>query len=352
MADEKQLLNDLCSISGIAGREHQVIEKISQTVAPWTDETKLNTLGSLIAIKRGAGPEHPRLMISTHIDEVGFAVSSREGHGFVRIEPRGGIDPKVLPGQILHIIGQNETTPAVVCTIPPHLLLQEERKSILPYEKLLLDTGLDEDDFKKKINIGDPVVFEPYFKALGGKKIAGKSLDNRASALVSIKLLEALQRTKHGWDICCVFSTQEEVGAKGAETAAYEVQPSCAIAIDVTFGDQPEVQEPKAYPLGKAIPVGVGPNFSKPLQKLIFSAADEEGIKVTHEPMPYPAGTDASSIQTIKEGIPTALISIPLRFMHSPLEMVDENDIRSAVRLLQAVVKKLDHDHREGFSWL
>ncbi len=352
MTDWKQILNELCSISGIAGQEAQVIEKITQIVAPWTDETRLNTLGSLIAIKRGVGPGHPRLMISTHIDEIGFVVSSLEGKGFVRIEPRGGIDPKVLPGQGLHIIGREGVVPAVVCTIPPHLLLEEERKCILPYEKLLLDTGLDEDSLNKKVKIGDPIVFEPYFKALGGKNIASKSLDNRASALASIKLLEALQRIKHQWDVCCVFSTQEEVGAKGAKTAAYELQPSCAIALDVTFGDQPEVQEPKAYPLGKAIPVGIGPNFSKPLQKLILSAAEKEGIAVTPEPMPYPRGTDAASIQTIREGIPTGLISIPLRFMHSPLEMVDENDINNAAKLLGAVIQKLDDEHREGFSWL
>jgi endoglucanase len=350
MTDWKSIIEQLSQAHGISGQENEVVQHIARLVQPWADEIKINNLGSLIAIKKGTGNHHPRLMISTHIDEIGFVVSAIEEGGFIRIEPRGGIDPKVLPAQLLQILSREGVIPAEVCTIPPHLLLSEERDKVMIYEKMLLDTGLDEVEVRNKIHIGDPIIFSMPFKTLSGSKFSGKSLDNRASAMVSLKLLESLQRTKHQWDICCVFSVQEEVGCKGAKTAAHELQPSCAVALDVSFGEQPETKESEVYPLGTALPLGVGPNFSKKLLKLIQNAANEDQIATVLDPTPFPRGTDASTIQTVSEGIPTALISIPLRYMHTPIETVDEKDINNASRLLQGIIRKLDEEHREGFK--
>lgn len=350
MTDWKSIFEQLSQANGISGKETEVTQFIAKIVQPWIDELKTNPLGSLIAIKKGSGKHHPRLMISTHIDEIGFVVSAIEDGGFIRIEPRGGVDPKVLPAQILQILGREGPIPAEVCTIPPHLLLSEERDKVMVYEKMLLDTGMDETEVKRRVLIGDPIVFSMPFKALAGTKFSGKSMDNRASALVSMKLLESLQRTKHQWDVCCVFSVQEEVGCKGAKTSAYELQPSCAIALDVSFGEQPEVKEADSFPLGSALPLGIGPNFSKKLLQLIQNAANEDQIATVLDPTPFPRGTDASTIQTVSEGIPTALISLPLRYMHTPIETIDEKDINNASRLLQGVIRKLDEEHGEGFK--
>jgi tetrahedral aminopeptidase len=352
MTDWKSIFEQLSQANGISGKETEVTQLIAKIVQPWTDELKTNTLGSLIAIKKGSGKHHPRLMISTHIDEIGFVVSAIEDGGFIRIEPRGGVDPKILPAQMLQILSREGPIPAEVCTIPPHLLLSEERDKVMVYEKMLLDTGMEEAEVKRRVLIGDPIVFLMPFKALAGTKFSGKSMDNRASALVSMKLLEALQRINHQWDVCCVFSVQEEVGCKGAKTSAYELQPSCAIALDVSFGEQPEVKEADSYPLGTALPLGIGPNFSKKLLQLIQNAGNEDQIATVLDPSPFPRGTDASTIQTVSEGIPTALISLPLRYMHTPIETIDEKDINNASRLLQGVIRKLDEEHGEGFKCL
>ncbi len=350
MTDWSKILQQLSQTNGIAGREEPVIEMIKPIIHPWVDEMKMNKLGSLIAIKKGFGNSHPKLMISTHIDEIGFIVSSLTKEGFVCIEPRGGIDLKILPGQMMQIHTLNEVIPAVVSTVPPHLLKEDERDMVLPYEKIILDPGLSVADAFAKIHTGDTILFASSFSSLSSQRYSGKAFDNRVSALTSMRLLEALQRIHHLWDIVCVFSSQEEVGARGARTAAYEIEPSAAIAIDVTLGDQPEVQEQSSYPLGLAIPVGIGPNFSKKLVKLIQSAASEEQIATVYEPIPYPRGTDAATIQTTAEGIPTALISIPLRYMHTPIEVVDEKDIQNTCRLLIAIINKLDSEHQEGFQ--
>lgn len=350
MTDWKSILEQLSQANGISGKESEVTQFITKIIQPWTDEIKTNSLGSLIAIKKGESNHHPRLMISTHIDEIGFVVSAIEKGGFIRMEPRGGVDPKILPAQMLHILTQQGQIPAEVCTIPPHLLLSEERDKVMVYEKLLLDTGLDENEVKSRIRIGDPIVFAMPFQSLAGSKFSGKSLDNRASAVVSMKLLEALQRTKHQWDVCCVFSVQEEVGCKGAKTSAHELQPSVAIALDVCFGEQADTKESDTYPLGSALPLGVGPNFSKKLLQLIQNSANEDQIPHVLDPTPFPRGTDASTIQTVLEGIPTALISLPLRYMHTPIETIDEKDLNNASRLLQSVIRKLDEEYREGFK--
>ncbi len=350
MINYQSFLEKLSNANGIAGREQEIISMLAEIVRPWTDELHITSLGSLIAIKKGSGPHHPRLMISTHIDEIGFVVSALEEGSFARIEPRGGIDLKVLPGQMLQILSKDGPIPAVVCTIPPHLLLPEERNKVSGYEQLFLDTGLEEDEFKRRVQIGQPVLFEASFLSLKDKRYSGKALDNRASAVVSIALLESLQYLRHSWDICCVFSTQEEVGCKGAKTAAYELHPSCAIAMDVTYGDQSGMKETDTFALGNALPLGVGPNFSKKFLQLIQQAGREEQISTVPEPMSLPMGTDASTIQTSLEGIPTALISLPLRYMHSPVETVDEKDLVNAVRLLRSVIRLLDTDHKEGFK--
>lgn len=308
-------------------------------------------MGNLIAIKKGQSTNHQKLMISTHIDEIGCVISSILPGGFLRVEPRGGVDPKILLSQEMIITSKKGLISAVFSTIPPHLLKTEEKSKIIGFDNLILDTGLPEEEVRQKIQIGDCVYFKGNFKELLNMRFCGKSFDNRASALISILLLQELSFVKHEWDIYCVFSTQEEVGCKGAETSANYLTPQIAIAIDVTFGDQPDITEFEGYKLGEAVPVGIGPNFTKKIVSDILSAGKEENIKTILEPIAHPGGTDASPIQVSGAGIPTALLSIPIRYMHTPIEMLDMKDIKNAVKLLVAYIRRLDQTSGEALLW-
>ena len=349
--DEKKVLETLSGSYGITGEEEQVVQSILQTILPFIDNHMITSMGNLIAIKKGQNPNHQKLMISTHIDEIGCVISSIQPGGFLRVEPRGGVDPKILLSQEMLITTKKEKIPAIFSMIPPHLLKTEERSKIIGFDNLILDTGLPEEEVRQKIQIGDCAHFKGNFKELLNQRFCGKSLDNRCSAFISILLLQELSFIKHDWDICCVFTTQEEVGCKGAETSANYLNPQIAIAIDVTFGDQPDISEFEGYKLGEGVPVGIGPNFTKKIVLDILSAGKEENIKTILEPIAHPGGTDAAPIQVSGAGVPTALLSVPIRYMHTPIEMLDMKDVKNAVKLLIAYIRKLDQSYGEALQW-
>jgi len=348
MLDDKKIFESLSNSFGITGEEEGVITWIQQTITPFVDEFKITPMGNLIATKKGLNQNHPTLMISTHVDEIGCVVSSILPGGFLRVEPRGGVDPKILPSQEMVIITDTEKLTAVFAMIPPHLIKPEEKGKVCGYDQLILDTGLPEEEVKQKIRIGCPVIFKGRFTPLLNGRVSGKTFDNRASAMVSILLLQELSVVKHDWDIQCVFSTQEEVGCKGAETAANFINPKIAIACDATFGEQPDITEFDGYKLGEGVPVGIGPNFTRQITTDILKAGIDEAIKTVLEPIAHPGGTDAAPIQVANMGIPTALLSIPVRYMHAPTETLDMKDIKNTVKLLLAYIRKLDQPYLEG----
>ena len=350
MLEDKSILETLSNSFGITGEEEEITKWIRESISPFVDECKVTPMGNLIAIKRGQNPKHPVLLISTHIDEIGCIVSSILPGGFLRVEPRGGVDPKLLPSQEMLIITDTGKIPAVFSMIPPHLIKPEEKGKVNGYDQLILDTGLPEEEVKRKIRIGSPIIFKGRFKALMNERYSGKTFDNRSSALVSMLFLQEMSFIKHDWDIQCVFSTQEEVGCKGAGTAAFFVKPDIAIAIDATFGEQPDLTELEGYKLGEGVPVGIGPNFTKRITADILKAGREENIKTVLEPIAHPGGTDASTIQVAGLGIPTALLSIPVRYMHAPTETIDMKDIRYTVKLLVAYIRRLNQAYWEGLQ--
>lgn len=348
MLEDKVVLETLSNSFGITGEEEGVASWIKETISPFVDEFRSTPMGNLIAIKRGLNQHHPTLLISTHIDEIGCVVSSILPGGFLRVEPRGGVDPKILPSQEMVVVTQQEKIPAVFSMIPPHLIKASEKGKVNGYDQLILDTGLPEETVKQKIRIGCPVIFKGRFTPLLNGRVSGKTFDNRGSALISILLLQALTYVKHDWDIQCLFSTQEEVGCKGAETGVNLMNPTIAIATDATFGEQPDLTEFDGYKLGEGVPVGVGPNFTRRITNDILQAGKEEGIKTVLEPMAHPGGTDAGPIQVANIGIPTALLSVPVRYMHAPTETLDLKDIKNAVKLLLAYIRKLDQSYLEA----
>lgn len=351
MSAPEAWLTTLSESFGITGREDTVTKWILEQIRPYIDDFRFTPMGNLIVTKKGSHLNHPKIMISTHVDEIGLVVSSVLENGFVRVEPRGGMDPKIIPAHPFIIHTLKGPIKAVGISIPPHLLKEEDKKDMLSYENILLDTGLSTEEAQSAIQIGDPIVFQASLIPLLNQRFAGKSLDDRASALVSMLLLKELSTLKHEWDVVCTFSVQEEVGCKGAETAPFAVKPDIAIAIDVTFADQPDLGDFEGIPFGEGVVISVGPDFTKKITRDLLQVAKQEGIKTVIDPTPMAGGTDATPLQVSQEGIPTALLSLPIRNMHTSVEVVDMQDIHKTMRVLFAYIKTLNQAYWEGLSW-
>lgn len=334
--DTLGLLKQLSEIGGPAGYEHAVADALAQLWRPLADEIKIDAMGNLIAVQRatnssGTGTSR-RLMIAAHMDEIGLIVTGLDGE-FLRIHSLGGVDRRVLLGLEVEVHGR-KLLPGVIGARPPHVLPAAERDRIPPWHELFVDVGLPAEQVRELVRIGDFVTPRAPLRILKNGRAAGKAMDNRASVAAVTLALAELQRRQHAWDIYAVATTQEEVGTKGAMTSAYEIAPELAIALDVTFATQHDDSALGTFALGSGPTIGVGPNFHPEIVSRLKQAAEIEEIPYAVEPLPGSSGTDAWAIQLVRAGIPTGLISIPLRYMHQPVEVVDRKDIERAARLL------------------
>lgn len=339
------LLKRLSETPGLSGNEGPVREAIRELWAPLVDELRQEGLGSLMGLKRGSGPEpRPKLMLAAHMDEIGLRVTGIE-KGFLRITRVGGTDRRVLPGTEVTVHGRRDLA-GVVGMRPPHVVPKEQRDKPVPWEELFVDLGLPEEEVRELVRVGDPISFHRELVELGGWLAAGKGLDNRASVVAVTRALEQLGRTEHAWDVVAVATVQEEVGLYGAVTSAYGVRPDLAVAVDVTFARQGGLSDDRTFPLGEGPTVALGPNFHPQVVQRLKATAEANEIPYHIEPTPGRSGTDAWAIQVSREGVPTGLVSIPIRYMHQPVETVAVKDVERAGRLLAAFAAALETDFR------
>lgn len=336
--DTIALLKRLSEAVGLSGYERQVRALIKTEFGQFADEVRTDKLGNLVAFKRGTQDKAPRrrVMLAAHMDEIGLMVTGTE-KGFLRVAPVGGVDQRLLPAQPVTVHGSvngEHTLKGVIASIPPHLLSDNERGRAVPIEKLFVDVGLPPDQVEERVRVGDLVSFRQEALELKGGLLTGKAIDNRASVAAAAVCLELLNRMHHNWDVYAVATVQEEVGLKGALTGAFDVKPDIAIAIDVTWADQPGTPEDRTFPIGKGPTIAIGPNFHPLLHEALVAAAKEQEIPYHVEPTPGSSGTDAWAIQVSREGVPTALLGIPERYMHSPVEVVAVKDVERTGRLL------------------
>lgn len=344
------LLKQLSEAEGIAGFEGPIRELVRQTWEPLVDEMHEGKLGSLIGLKRGLGPEpRPKLMFAAHMDEIGLMVTDIE-KSFLRIARVGGADRRVLLGLEVTVHGRRDL-PGVVATRPPHVLPEDERKKTVPLDKIFVDVGLSEEKVRELVSVGDLISIRREMSELKNRRVSGKAFDDRACVAAVTLALERLQRVQHAWDVFAVATAQEETGLKGAIAAAYGVAPDAAIALDVTFGEQPNVSKADTQPLGGGPSIAIGPNFHPKLVERLKEVAEDREIPYHMDPIPGRSGTDAWAIQVTREGVPTALISIPLRYMHQPVETLAVEDVERAGRLLAAFVAESGASLLEDLAW-
>jgi endoglucanase len=346
--DLKTHLKDLCAVAAPAGHEAPIRAVIRDAWADWVDAFQIDGLGSLIAVKYGTGDEpRRRVMICAHMDEIGLIVAEVRD-GFIRTSALGGVDYRVLSSQPVIVHGRREL-PGVVGAAPPHMALN--RRTYPDSDELWIDVGLPADDVAELVRVGDVITFDSPFFDLKGTRVGGKSMDNRASVAAVTLCLDELSRRVHEWDVYAVASAQEETSGSGAQTAAHQIQPDLAIVIDGTFALQRGVSEDEGFKLGDGPTVGRGPNFHPGVLRMMQKRARGEEIILHVEAVPGNSGTDAWTIQVSRMGVPTTLLGIPMRNMHSPVEIVNIRDIRRVGRLLAAFIAKLDADFMDAIAW-
>jgi len=343
------LLKRLSEAVGLPGHEGPVRRLVRELWTPLVDELHEGRLGSLIGLRRGSGPEpHRRLMLAAHMDEVGLRVTGIEG-SFLRVTDAGGADRRVLPGLEVIVHGRRDL-PGVIGMRPPHVVPPEQRDKGVPWEELFVDVGLPEEQVRAQVAVGDTISFHREPVELTGGLVAGKALDNRASLAAVTLALDHLDRAAHAWDVVGVATVQEEVGLYGAATAAYGIAPDLAVAVDVTFGRQKGFSDEESFPLGEGPTIGVGPNFHPAVVERLREIAETNEIPYHVEPIPGRSGTDAWAIQVSREGVPTGLLSIPVRYMHQPVETAAVKDVERTGRLLAAFAAGLEPDFAPGWE--
>ncbi len=344
------LLKSLSEASGVSGYEDQVRKLVVEAFTALADEVRVDPMGSVIALKQGVGAEpRRRVMLAAHMDEIGLIVSKLD-QGFLRFAQVGGFDVRTLMGQEVIVHGQRDL-PGIIGSRPPHVLSEDERSKPVPMDELFIDVGLTDSELRTTVRIGDLITIRRPFTELKNGLVCGKAFDDRA-AVVSVALcLDALQMLRHEWDVYAVATVQEEVGLRGATTSAYGILPDIGIAIDVGFGKQPGVSERDAIELDKGPALTIGPNIHPAMWAELKRVADAFEIPVQVEVAPQSTGTDAWAIQVTREGIPTALLSIPLRNMHTPVETLATKDLARAGRLMALFISGLDEAFIKRLSW-
>ena len=327
----KKLLQKLTEAFGPSGYEDRVREIVRTEVEPFADELKVDVLGNLIVRKRSGrqSKDSRRIMIAAHMDEIGLIVSHVDENGFIRFSPIGGVFRRYVLGNRVRFL--NGTQGVIGFD-------RLDNVNELPtLDKVYIDVGATG---KKDgpVKIGDIAAFDRPFTELGNRLVA-KSMDDRVGVLVAIEALRALKSTPH--DVYFVFTTQEEVGTRGAATSAYGVDPDVGIAVDVTpAGDTPNALKMEmALGKGPCIKIQDPGMIADPrVVRWMIRAAEKAKLPYQREVL-LVGGTDARAIQLTRAGVPSGCISIPVRYVHSPSEMVDYSDVQNAVKLLTAVLR-------------
>lgn len=354
MSDILPFLKSLISVSGISGDETSAADLIKQKWTPLVDEIAQSRLASVHGLKRGTLKKslRPSVMIATHMDAIGM-MASRIVDGFIYITNVGGIDARVLPGTpvIVHASGTKEELYGVIAMPPSNLLPDGEGNDVVPMKYLLVDTGLAPGEVSKRVRIGDRVSFGTEPIELAGGCVSGHTLDNRASVAALTICLEELRSKSHAWDVWAAATSQEETNFGGAYTSAFQLRPTIAVAVDVTFGRGAGANGYQTFPIGKGVTLGIGPSVHPFLYNRFKEVAERIEIPVFDDLMPEYSSTDADALQLTAEGIPTMVVSIPQRYMHTPVELVAVKDIQRAGRLLAEFIASLEADFMEKVVW-
>lgn len=345
-------LEQLSNAFGVSSVEGDVRKIIIEAAKPYADEWRVDTMGNLFVTRKsranGSAPPR-RVMVTAHMDEVGFMISEIKGDGRLKFKPIGGFDRRVLLGKSV-VVGK-ERVPGVIGLKPVHLLKKGEYDKVNDIDSMYIDIGANSDDGGDKVSVGDFATFATQFGYLGGQSrqrqdrglVKGKAFDNRAGCALLLELLKG----DYPVDFIAVFTVQEEIGLRGARVAAYAANPELAFILECTAADDlppPDEDAPEGFPRlgdGPAITV-MDRSFmaDRRLVDLLVSTAEAQNIPYQFK-RPGIGGTDAGAVHLAREGVPSVAVSIPARYIHAPAAILDLADFWNTVKLMQATLRRL-----------
>ena len=319
-----QTIKILSQANGVSGFEGGVANYLVQKLKSIFGNASIDNMGNVIACKKspsGCGS----VMLEAHMDEIGLMVNKIDENGFLQFVPVGGIDPRILPGNSVVINANGKSYNGVIGAKPPHMMSAEEYDQVIGFNKLFIDAGFNSDFAKKNIPIGTTISFDSEFIELKNNQISSKCMDDRASVAVLLDIAQKLSKVELNFDLYICICVQEEVGLRGSAVAAYSVNPDFAIAIDVTHAKTPD-ESKSDFKCGSGIAVCKGPNIHPALVSSFIKFIENKNIPYEIEIEGGNTGTDAWAIQTAREGIPVMLLSLPLKYMHTPVETLSLDD--------------------------
>jgi endoglucanase len=337
-----ETMEKLSGVHGPAGFEGAVARTAMELLEPLVDEVHLDRLGNVVGVKACGREGAYKLLLDAHLDEVGFIVMGHE-EGFLRFASLGGVDARILPDRELTIL----TDPplfGVVATKPPHVMAEGESDKTIALSDLRIDVGFSQEEATRRIPVGNPAVFREGCYALGADRIAGKALDDRSCFAVLLETLRMLQKSALDVDVYVLGSCREEINSAGATVGTYGIHPELAVAVDVTFGRSIDSPDEKTFPLGSGPVIGIGPNMAGWMTERLVKKAEELELPYQMEVMSGSSGTNGWEIQVSREGVATAILSLPLNYMHMPLEVIHQSDVENCSKLLAAFIENLGEE--------
>ncbi|MEW6095839.1 MAG: M42 family metallopeptidase [bacterium] len=344
----KNLLKKITDVPKVSGSEDEIRKVIINEIKEHVDKIEIDKFGNLISIKKG--DKKPKVMLAAHMDEVGLMVKFIDEKGFIRFITIGGISDQMLLNQRVTIKTSKKLIPGVIGSKPPHLMDEKEKDKLITYDKMSIDVGAKSYDDALKLGIqkGDPIFFTRIFTELSNDNISAMSLDNSVGCTILISLIKSLKKVP--CELYVVFTTQEEVGLKGATVSSYSVNPDVALAVDIEIaGDYPEIKKEEAdNELGKgpsfvmSDSLGRGLIIHPQVKKWLLDSAKKMNISYQLYVGGPRGTTDASRIRLAREGIPTGAVSVPIRYAHTPIEVVNLKDMENTMNLMKFAIENVN----------
>ncbi|MEA4920951.1 MAG: M42 family peptidase [Clostridiaceae bacterium] len=339
----KEKIKTLANAYGVSGDEFAVAKIAADLLRPYVDEVEIDDFGNVTGRRRCGKAGAKTLLLDAHIDEIGFLVTGITDEGFIRFMGMG-VDQRMLPGSTLNVMTKTRgNLLGVVGAIPPHLQAPGENSKSLPIEKLYVDLGMSAEEVKKTVRIGDYMTFRSQAFDLLGDQVCGKSLDDRACFCCLLHALELLKDKELNVDLIVIGTTKEEIGGHGASYRTYVEKPDLAVAVDVCHARTDDnVPTDKVQDLGGGPVIAVGTNSLPRFARKLMEIARAKEIPFQLSAAPSHTGTNAWSMQIIEEGCATLVVSLPLKYMHSPVEVLKMNDVENVGKLLSELALDID----------
>ena len=334
----EEFLRQVTALPGVTGNERAAAEYIAEAFKPYVDEVEITPLNCVIAHKKGNGP---KVLVCAHLDEIGMMVSKIEKDGCLRLQSVGGVDPRVLPGMRVRVFAKEGELMGVVGATPPHLLKDADRKNNYTFETLFVDMGMPAEEVEKRVSIGDTVCFEARYVELKNGRVATKTADDRACVAIMLRAAELMQKMQHSADLYFVSTCQEEIGSYGALATGFSIAPDYGVAFDVTHATTPGAPQNSTHKIDSLV-AAKGPFIHPYLEKKLEEAAHENGVSLQTAVDPRATYTDADELSLSRAGVPTVLLSLPLKYMHTNVETFDMHALTEGARMLAHYLAAVD----------